>query len=413
MADITRIRVPGVADPYNIKDSRIEFSLSTLTGSIVTFNSQYAGLPLVSHKIALTATQSGSGVPSPQNIRSINGASALNINATNTNLFNGDYLAAMLARQGGTIDTVNKTVTYTGAQASNAGVIVKGLFKANTQYTIFAKLAEDSEVTTTNIRVVYTDSTSTQMNNYTKGSLDCKVTSPNKTIDYIEFAWITGPTKAYYDYFGCIEGALTVDDFIPSNGTYKYINLGGTYYGGEYDARTGLFTVTYGMKTIRDLSWTYVNAIGAERFYSPTIDSIVKVPESTRVLPDLLCESYKIVTYDDYATFSFNNIITLILDGKVVIRDTNYTSVADFVNNMGDVKIVFRLATPMTIQLPPCPIDTLQGVNNIWADTGDTTLQYVSNISPLMYDVVDYVDDSLLDVAYNSSQEMIEFTQLQ
>lgn len=28
------------------------------------------------------------------------------------------------------------------------------------------------------------------------------------------------------------------------------------------------------------------------------------------------------------------------------------------------------------LQLPPCPIDTLQGVNNIWADTGDTTLQY-------------------------------------
>lgn len=28
-----------------------------------------------------------------------------------------------------------------------------------------------------------------------------------------------------------------------------------------------------------------------------------------------------------------------------------------------------------TIQLPPCPIDT-QIVNNIWADTGDTTLQY-------------------------------------
>lgn len=30
-----------------------------------------------------------------------------------------------------------------------------------------------------------------------------------------------------------------------------------------------------------------------------------------------------------------------------------------------------------TLQLPPCPIDTLEGVNNIWADTGDTTLQYV------------------------------------
>lgn len=30
-----------------------------------------------------------------------------------------------------------------------------------------------------------------------------------------------------------------------------------------------------------------------------------------------------------------------------------------------------------TLQLPPCPIDTLEGVNNIWADTGDTTVQYI------------------------------------
>jgi hypothetical protein len=33
--------------------------------------------------------------------------------------------------------------------------------------------------------------------------------------------------------------------------------------------------------------------------------------------------------------------------------------------------------TVQTIQLPPCPIDTLE-VNNIWADTGDTTLSYIT-----------------------------------
>lgn len=30
-----------------------------------------------------------------------------------------------------------------------------------------------------------------------------------------------------------------------------------------------------------------------------------------------------------------------------------------------------------TLQLSPCQIDTLQGVNNIWADTGETTVQYI------------------------------------
>jgi hypothetical protein len=39
---------------------------------------------------------------------------------------------------------------------------------------------------------------------------------------------------------------------------------------------------------------------------------------------------------------------------------------------------VLKVTSPseQIIQLPSCPIDTLEGVNNIWADTGDTTLQY-------------------------------------
>lgn len=45
-------------------------------------------------------------------------------------------------------------------------------------------------------------------------------------------------------------------------------------------------------------------------------------------------------------------------------------------NSNTPVEVVYELDTPQIIQLPPCPIDTLEGVNNIWADTGDTTLQY-------------------------------------
>ena len=34
--------------------------------------------------------------------------------------------------------------------------------------------------------------------------------------------------------------------------------------------------------------------------------------------------------------------------------------------------------TVQTIQLAPCPIDVLEGQNNIWADTGETTLSYIT-----------------------------------
>ena len=64
---------------------------------------------------------------------------------------------------------------------------------------------------------------------------------------------------------------------------------------------------------------------------------------------------------------------------RIMIKDTRFSTVADYDTWLQDnpVDIVVKLATPITIQLPPCPIDVLEGQNNIWADTGDTTLQYI------------------------------------
>lgn len=53
----------------------------TLTGSIVTFNSQYAGLPLKSCKVNIPVTQEGTGDPSPDNVRNFVGISSLDFTA--------------------------------------------------------------------------------------------------------------------------------------------------------------------------------------------------------------------------------------------------------------------------------------------------------------------------------------------
>ena len=58
-------------------------------------------------------------------------------------------------------------------------------------------------------------------------------------------------------------------------------------------------------------------------------------------------------------------------------RIDNAATASDVVSALSGYILVYELATPTTIQLPPCPIDTLQGVNNIWADTGETTAQYI------------------------------------
>lgn len=283
-AYVSSIKVPGINDPYNVKDKRVEFTASSLTGSIVTFNSQYA-LPLKSHIIALIATQSGSGTPSPSNPRPISGYSAINI-------------------------------SQSGADTSNPTVYV--------------------------------------------------------------------------------------------------INLGGTYYFGEYDARTGVLTVTHILFTITNVD--SVGTQGGRYFFRKGIPassySIAMTPTN---LDMYMSETYyPALDHSAVGTFFVTSAGTSL---HLTPTDQTLDTVAKMNTFLTDnpAVCVIPLAESLrqTIQLPPCPIDTLQGVNNIWADTGDTTLQYISNISPLMYDVVDYVDDSLLDVAYDSNQEMIEFTQLQ
>jgi len=226
-------------------------SFPSQTGSIITFNSQYAGLPLKSHKIALTATQSGSGTPSPSNPRPITGYSAINISHSDA-------------------DTSNPTV-----------------------YTI---------------------------------------------------------------------------------------QIGSTVYGGEYDARTGVLTVTHGYlefdgsENWRNVGGSYPQAFRLDTGITNAFHGSIPAQKANNITNLYPWSSKDVEQYGIRWQVEGSPI------GRLYVYDNNYTSdLAGFKQHLSDthLQVVYLLENPTTIQLPPCPIDTLQGVNNIWADTGDTTLEYI------------------------------------
>ena len=47
-------------------------------------------------------------------------------------------------------------------------------------------------------------------------------------------------------------------------------------------------------------------------------------------------------------------------------------------------QVVYELATPITYTLTPQQIALLRGNNNVWADTGDTTLAYRQDVATLL-----------------------------
>ena len=348
----------------------------TITGDVCTFTSQGV-LPLVSHKIALTATQSGSGTPSPDNVRTINGYSAIGVSATGLNLWGGNALLRSFINaniSGFSYDTTLKTLSYGAPQIGGKVMPLYGL-KANTQYTFILTATNTNHTGHVNLQILYSDDSSTLIS---AGSVDLQnnkttfaVTSTaNKTIVAVRGANYNGTATLYYDECCLLEGVHTVDDFEPF-GTFKNIDLGGTYYGGEYDARTGLFTVTHEIVDLGTLDWANVTTTGIARTSSVSY---------MKYLGDLICTQYKAVKSNDL------NDLEIAVTNSQALPLLRVRNVADFTGKtaaqvktlLSGVMLVYELATPTTIQLAPCPIDTLEGVNNIWADTGDTTLSYIT-----------------------------------
>ena len=101
--------VPGQAG-YGVFDS------TTASGDVVTFTAP-AKLPLYGFLVDIVAVQAGSGKPTPENVRPINGWPNVNIylspteDAQDGNTYNITFPTSAGAVYGGTLNVVNKTLT--------------------------------------------------------------------------------------------------------------------------------------------------------------------------------------------------------------------------------------------------------------------------------------------------------------
>ena len=71
-------------------------------------------------------------------------------------------------------------------------------------------------------------------------------------------------------------------------------------------------------------------------------------------------------------------------------------SAADFKAAMSGVQLVYELATPQTYQLAPTEVDMLLGENNVWADTGDSTVTYRADTKLYIQKINAPTDDDMI-----------------
>lgn len=151
-------------------------------------------------------------------------------------------------------------------------------------------------------------------------------------------------------------------------------SLGRTVYGGTVDVVSGQLVDNMAIVDLGTLNWSIYNG----KF-------VVALPLSKRYSPkatvNALCSNYPVYPAQSSVGHGVDKSswISYSATPELYVQDSTYTDAAAFKTAMNGVQLCYELATPTTYQLTPQTINTLSGVNNVWADSGDCSITYYAD----------------------------------
>lgn len=276
--------------------------------------------PVASLIAEIKAVQAGSGTPSPGNPRAISGFTGATITRTGKNLIK--IATGTSTNQGITFAKSGGAVTMSGTcGSSNAWHTISAANIILTPGTYTLSGGGDANII---MSLRTADGTNVEIANTSNGDKTFTVTETTPQL------WLRIRVTANYAIVGTVtfypqievgSTATSWEIYTAETATFDWSGDAGTVYGGTLNVTTGVLTVTMG----------YIASYAGETINEPWISSI-----------------------DEY------------------VPNTSPSTGAE---------VAYTLATPQTYQLTPTEVDTLLGINNIWADTGDVTVEYRADTS--------------------------------
>lgn len=351
---------------------------TTESSPIASFPDGAAGLPMAL-TVGIEPVQAGSGDPSPTNVRPITGWTGCNV-----------------VRTGGKNLVDEASLVTTGITYSN-GVLTGTASAFHTAYgPNGTAIAVPHERLTLSLEA-YTDAESGSTGyglsitvNYTDGTAN-SLRMPNATASFTAFALTTTagktPTSIGFTYSSIgsntwhmrklqVEAGTTATAYVPSTGSttlpVAFPSSAGTVYGGtlriERDG-SGTLTVDHGTMT-RKLSTfavqeTLTNTIHY-RYASNFFDSLRPAHNQN----GNVCS----IAPSEYSQADKTHFYVGVSTGRVDLWVPTSTDTST------DVQIVITLATPLDpITLTPGQVLSILGENRVWADCGDTSVEYAAD----------------------------------
>lgn len=342
-----------------VHESALSFFVTdTASGAIATFPDGADLVPVKSLTVEIEPVQSGSGDPSPSNVRPITGWSEAKVTRTGKNLLDPDVLT-----------TFGSTYVSSIDYATEGKIPVK----PSTQYVLsFSGSVGDGRILQYDVSGNLIGSATQFTSQPYYFTTDARCVSIGFRYKFTE---TSGATVA--DSKAQMEIGSTASSYEPYQGQTYEIDLDGTRYGGTLDVGTGVLTVTHGYVDMGTLNYNFRNDNGTRQAWETYISEIKTVDGETT--PNWLCSAFKVSKYNAswvpglIAPGNPNSTVIVVCVNSGQYDSTNPSA---FKTAMNGVQLCYELASPLTVQLTAEEVTTLLGQNAVFADCGDVEVEY-------------------------------------
>lgn len=355
-------RVDGLEEEL---DDKADAIINTVSGGIASFPDGTA-TPLKSLIVNVEPMQSGTGDPSPSNVRPISGWTGCVVYRTGANVWDEEWEA-------GGISSVDGTPSFSNAIRSKNFISVK----PNTQYYWTFSIVNEL----TQLRVHFYDINKNWISSNSGSHI---FTTPNNCY-FIKFNTGTAfpsiypsPTNGYisinYPETNHEYHAFDGDSYI-----LTWEDEAGTVYGCAV-------TVNEDGSVVLSVKWKEVDANSLTWTQRANVPSgfVATVPDRmSDIKANLKCSKLK--TFTSFPSSSSTGLYKN-TNIQLVANVAGFTALAEWEALIAnDCQIAYDLATPIEIQLTPQQIEALKGYNNIWSDAGSVEVTYKA-------DTKEYID---------------------
>lgn len=368
------------------------FAIDSASGAVAAFPDGADDIPVRDLTVTIEAVQSGTGDPSPDNVRPISGWTGANVTRTGKNLFQLGLVPS--AKSGVTVTDIPDGYRLTATAAA-------GYIWARFRLLDAAKFA--GKTLTVKGKVLVSASQSTQISLHyrdtsdapiqlisgaaTNGYATATLTLPSDATGNVSVALYctTSPAASIGDTAEWTELQLEIGSsataYEPYQGdTYSiaFPAAAGTVYGGTLDVTAGKLTVDRVVitpATVSDGAYTF-NAR-----YCPWVTTAIGTVSQGSTM---ICNALPYKTTASNAAQATAPAFGRMNNGTMVLNPygTMYDTIAEaraagnqFITDHS-LTICYELAAPVVYDLTPTEVTTLLGTNIIWADCGESTVEY-------------------------------------